>query len=189
MCSGAEQPESSLRRVPETRDVLAAGTQAAVAGWLGLTLTLVLIAEIANDPIAWLGHDTSAWTPVTGVTGLFFGQEAVGAEFDFLPILFGLLALGLYAATLGLLVVALLVYTQGPRPGVAGAALHGVAVALFAQVFVVNLAVNSIQEVHTVYESAPRWAWWAGHGAYGAVFGIAAARLLGRRPSSRAATG
>jgi hypothetical protein len=183
--ASGEPGHSAAQGRMRTRDVAGAAVGAGVAGSAALIGTIVLIAEIDHVPIAWLGDDTSAWTPITGVAGLLLGQDAVGAEFDLGPIALGLVALAVYGLALALPALALLVYTQGPRPGAVGAAIHGISYALFAQVLFVNAVVNSLQQVDTVYESAPPWGWWAAHGAYGGTLGIAAAALLGTRPIGR----
>ncbi len=147
--------------------------------------TLMAIAEIASEPTAVSGVDSSTWTPSTGIASFLFGPDAFTASFRPLPILFGLvahLALSILFAALGL---ALVVWMLGYRPRPPAAAIVGLAYGLALEVLVLNLAVNGIQGDNTVYESLPPWGWWVAHAAYGTTLGLAGSLMLGSRPSAR----
>jgi hypothetical protein len=51
---------------------------------------------------------------------------------------------------------------------------------LLVEVVVVNLIVNQIQAVDTLYTSTPEWSWWVAHAMFGAVVGVVASTLLRR---------
>jgi hypothetical protein len=48
-------------------------------------------------------------------------------------------------------------------------------------VVIVNLVVNQVQDVNTLYTSTPEWSWWAAHAMFGGIVGLVAATLLRRR--------
>ncbi len=156
--------------------------------WLGSSLTagaamaatLMAIGEISSEPTAVPGIDSSTWTPITAISSFLFGIDAFHGDFHVLSILFGLGAHGAFSLLFGALGVGFLLVSQGPRPGRAGAALLGLAYGLFVEVIFLNLVVNAIQEVHTVYESIPQWGWWVAHAVYGSVLGLTASLLFGR---------
>lgn len=154
--------------------MLAAGGAGAVA----MMATLMAIAEIASEPTAVAGVDSSAWTPPTGITSFLFGADAFTASFQPLPILFGLAAHLALSLLFGALGVALVIWLLGYRPAPLGAVLVGLAYGLALEVLVLNLAVNGIQGANTVYESLPQWGWWAAHAAYGTALFLAAAAML-----------
>lgn len=176
----AEAAVAPVHRRVSPGTVLRVALRAGAGGGVALAVTLMLIAEIANRPTAVAGVDSSTWTAITAVSALVFGRGAFHADFAVGPIAFGLLALVAYAVLFATLGIALLAYMQGARPGALGSALHGLAFALFAEVLVVNLLVNSSQGTPIVYESLPPWGWWAAHAAYGVVLGLLGARLLAR---------
>lgn len=154
------------------------GLRAGIAAGLVMAAVLMAIGEIANEPTVVPGIDSSTWTALTGIAAFFFGVDAFHGSFHVLSIAAGLAIHLVVAAVFGLIGVAFVVVTQGPRPGAAGAVVQGVAYALFIQIFVLALVVNAIQDVGTVYGSIPRWGWWAAHGAYGAALGVTASALL-----------
>jgi len=148
-----------------------------IAG-LAMVLTLMAIGEIADEPTAVPGVDSSTWTALTGIAAFVFGTDAFHGSFAPLPILAGLLIHLAVAAALGVVMVAALVLTQGPRPGHVGAMIQNIAIALFVQIYGLALVVDSIQDVGTVYGSIPHWGWWVAHAVYGGALGLVSASLL-----------
>lgn len=176
-------------RLPGTEKLLPAefvvgGAAAGIVGGGAMAMTVMSIAEISSEPTFAPGIDSSTWTPITGITAFLFGLDAFHGDFHVLPILFGLVAHLSASALFGIAGFWLIVVTQGPEPGPFGAAVEGFAYALTIQVFFLNVVVNGIQDVLTVYESMPQWGWWIGHLAYGTTLGAATSVLLG---SARAA--
>ena len=45
----------------------------------------------------------------------------------------------------------------------------GMAYGLVLEVVVVNLIVNQIQDLNTLYTSTPEWSWWVAHAMFGAA--------------------
>lgn len=52
---------------------------------------------------------------------------------------------------------------------------------LLLEVVVVNLIVNQIQTVDTLYTSTPEWSWFVAHAMFGATVGLVGATLPRRR--------
>jgi len=161
--------------------VLAAGIGSGLAAGAAMAATAMVIGEIAAEPTAVAGIDSSTWTPITSITSFLFGVDAFHGSFAVLSILFGLGSHLVLSVAFGIVGVAFIAVTQGARPGALGASIQGLAFGLSLQIVVLNLGVNAIQEVHTVYESIPQWGWWVAHAAYGAVLGMAASRALPAR--------
>jgi hypothetical protein len=157
------------------------GALAGLAAGFVMGNVLSGIAEIASEPTAVAGIDSSSWTPPTAITSLLFGVDAFHGDFHVLSIAFGIAAQLALAAGLGVLGVAFIAVTQGERPGALGGAIQGLAYALFVQVLLLNLVVNAIQERHTLYEALPQWGWWVASAAYGATLGVVASALFRRR--------
>lgn len=174
----SDHPAAQDERLVRPRAVAATGVRSGLVAGALMAGALMLIAEIANEPTAVAGVDSSTWTPLTGIAAFVFGTDAFSGSFAPLPILAGLVLHLAVAAGYGVLGVAFIVVTQGPRPGAAGAMVQGIVYALFIQIFFLALAVDAIQETATVYDSLPRWGWWAAHSGYGGALGLAAARLL-----------
>jgi len=82
---------------------------------------------------------------------------------------------------LGAVGVGLLAMVLGSRPSIAKAIAFGMTFGLLLEVVVVNLIVNQIQTVDTLYTSTSEWSWWVAHAMFGAVLGLVAASLLRRR--------
>jgi hypothetical protein len=140
---------------------------------------LMVIAEVASSPTTNPGITTSTWTPLTGIASFVLGPGALHGTLHPGPVFLGLALHFAMSALVGVLGVAWIVVCLGDRPSPAGAALLGAAYGLFIEVVAMNLVVNPIQDPNVVYESAPPWAWWAGHGIYGAALGALAARRVG----------
>lgn len=143
-----------------------------------MAATLMAIAEIADEPTAVAGVDSSTWTPITAIAALFFGPDAFDASFAALPILFGLAVHLLVALVVGVIGVAVILVTLGGRPAPVGSAALGFVYGLTVQVVAVNVTANGIEADNLVYESLPQWGWWVAHAAFGTTLGLAAARAL-----------
>ena len=158
--------------------VVLTGVVAGVAGAVAMALWLMFCAEVANDPTPVAGINSSTWTPLTGITSFFFGLDAFHGDFHVLSILFGAAAHVFLGVVFGVVGVGLIAYTFAGRPGVSGGAALGFSYAMVLEVLVLNIIVNAIQDVHTVYDALPSWGWWIGHAFYGTTLGLVAARLL-----------
>lgn len=168
--------EGGARTLP-ARAVIRVG---AVAGWwagVGMALALMAIGEITAEPTAEAGIRSSTWTALTAIASPVFGQDAFHGSFAPLPLLAGLAMLLAVAVAAGVAGTALIAAALGPRPGALGAAAVGIAYGVALQVAGINAIVNNLQSPNTVYDAVPHWAWWLAHAQYGAVLGIAVARL------------
>lgn len=173
------------RERPVRRAVVArVGVAAGAVGGVAMIAWQALAGEIDATPTAVAGIDSSTWTAITSVASLVLGADAVHGWFSLGPVVLGLILWMAYAVALGVLGIALLVYVQGYHPGPAAAAVQGIAYGLLAQILVINLTVNAIQGVNTVYESTTPWSWFAAHAVYGTVLGLAGAGLLSTRATS-----
>lgn len=155
----------------------------AVAG-MAMAMWMMGIAAAATTQTAVPGIVSSVWTPVTAITSFIFDVDAFHGSFDdgVLSILFGITAHMGMSMMLGVLGVALITAVQGMRPTVVGAVMQGAFFGVVLEVVILNLIVNNIQDVNTVYTSAPEWSWWIGHGIFGMMLGGVAALLLRREP-------
>jgi len=155
--------------------------------WAGVALvgTASLIAEIAAEPTAVAGVTSSTWTPVTSVTALFFGQDAMHGSFDLGAVLFGLGTILLVSIVAGSLATAFLAYSLGWAPHPAAAALLGAACGLAAEILLIDLLCNWLQSDNGVYTSLPSWAWLPAFGAWGACLGLGLSRT-GQRTATEA---
>lgn len=152
---------------------LVAGLVPSLWAAAALLLTVSLIAEIAAVPTAREGVSSGTWTPITAVTALFFGQDAMHGSFNLPSILFGLGAIVLASILIGSLAVACLTYCLGRDPHPAVAAVLGAALGLATEIVVINLLLNWLQPENGVYNSVPNWAWFVAFGAWGATLGLA----------------
>ena len=179
--AGEDFLEAPRERPLRARVVARMGAAAGAVGGLAMIAWQMLAGEIDATPTAVEGIDSSTWTAITSVASLVLGADAMHGWFSLGPVLLGLILWMAYAVALGVLGIALLVYVQGYHPGPAAAAVQGVAYALVAQVLVINLTVNAMQAVNTVYESTAPWSWFAAHAVYGTALGFAGAGLLSTR--------
>ncbi|HEX6456547.1 MAG TPA: hypothetical protein VF009_08520, partial [Solirubrobacterales bacterium] len=167
---------------------LVAGLVPSLWAAAALLATVSLIAEIAAEPTARAGVVSSTWTPVTSVTALFFGQNALHGSFDLPSILFGLATIVLVSVLVGSAVTAFIVYCLGWNPHPLATALLGAACALAAQILLINLLCNRLQPDNGIYNSAPNWAWFAAFGSWGICLGLGLSRA-GRRTAADEGTG
>lgn len=158
------------------RELLGAGLGAGVAAGAAMALTLMLVAEIAAQPTAVPGISSSTWTPLTAITSFLFGPDAFTGSFQVLPLGFGAAWHMVNAVVAGVVGSALLIWLLGPRPHPVAAAALGLLYGLTLEIVVLNLVVNGIQDVLTVYEALPQWGWWVAHAAFGSTLGLALAR-------------
>lgn len=178
------------------RDRAAAGTiirvgliAGAVAGMM-MAMWQMAVGAIATEPTAVAGIDSSFWTAVTSITSVIFGLDAFHGSFHFWSVLGGIGGHMMNAMILGVVGVTLLTALQGARPHPFGAIMQGVMFGLVLEVLIVNVIVNQIQDVNTLYTSTPEWSWWAAHAVYGMTLGLLAALLLRRQlPEARSREG
>jgi hypothetical protein len=141
---------------------------------------LCAIAEIASAPTTDPGIRSSTWTPLSGIASFLLGAKALHGSFwpGYVAVGLGIhLAMSVLVAVVGVWWIHICLGTTGP----AWLAMAlGIAYGLFVEVVAMQLVVNPIQRPNVVYGSLPPWAWWAGHGVYGAVLGLVAARRLRR---------
>ncbi len=148
----------------------------------------MVVGAIAAEPTAAAGIDSSFWTAVTSITSVIFGLDAFHGSFEFWPVVGGIAGHMFNAMMLGVVGVALLVAVWGARPNPIAAIMQGVMFGLVLEVVILNLIVNQIQDVNTVYTSTPEWSWWVSHAVFGMTLGLVAALLL-RRATPGDATG
>jgi hypothetical protein len=82
---------------------------------------------------------------------------------------------------LGAIGIGLATTLLGNRPSVAKAMAVGMMFGLTLELVIVNLIVNQVQTVNTLYTSTPEWSWFAAHAMFGATVGLVGATLLRRR--------
>jgi hypothetical protein len=160
---------------------LVAGLLPSLWAAAALLTSIALIAEIAAEPTAEQGVASSTWTPLTSVTALFFGSEAMHGSFDLPSVLFGLTAILAASILAGSLATAFLVYCLGWRPHPFAASLLGAACGLAAQILLIDLLCNWLQSEDGIYNSAPNWSWFCAWGAWGIALGLS---LAARQPKA-----
>lgn len=151
----------------------------ALAGMM-MAMWQMVVGAIANEPTAVLGIESSFWTAVTSITSFFFGLDTFHESFEAGPVLFGIGAHMVNAMMLGVVGVALIAALLGPRPNPFAAVMQATALGLVVQVVLLNVIVNQIQDVNSVYTSTPEWSWWVSHVIYGMTLGAVGALLLRR---------
>jgi hypothetical protein len=149
-------------------------------GGMMMAMWQMAVGAIAQDPTAVPGIHTSFWTAVTSITSVIFGLDAFHGSFHFWSVAGGLMGHMMNSMMLGVIAVALLSAVQGRRPSLQGAIRQGVMFGLVLELVIVNLIVNQIQHVNTLYTSTPEWSWWVAHGIYGMTVGALGALLLRR---------
>lgn len=180
---------SSLRVGPDARaGVLSATTvkAGAIAGLVGgmlMAMWQMVVGAIADEPTAVPGIDSSFWTAVTSIPSVIFGEQWFHGSFDFGAVFLGLMGHMMNSMVLGVIGVTLAVTILGRRPNVLAAIGVGMMFGLLLEVLVVNVAVNGIQTVDTLYTSTPEWSWWVAHAMFGAMVGLVGSTILRRRAS------
>lgn len=160
--------------------IVRTGLAAGIVGGMMMAMWQMAVGAIAQDPTAVAGIHTSFWTAVTSITSVIFGLDAFHGSFHFWSVAGGLMGHMMNSMLVGVAGVALLTAVQGRRPHPVAAIMQGVMLGLVLEVVVVNLIVNRIQDVNTLYTSTPEWSWWVAHGIYGMTLGLVAALLLRR---------
>lgn len=181
--AGTPRPGARVRRRPEITvpTVVRTGLLAGAVAGMMMAMWQMVVGAIATEPTAVSGIDSSFWTAVTSITSVIFGLDAFHESFQLWPVLFGVGGHMANSMMLGVLGVALVIAMQGARPNLIAAAMQGTMFGLVLEVVILNLVVNQIQDVNTVYTSTPEWSWWVAHGIFGMTLGLVAAELLRRR--------
>lgn len=156
------------------------GAIAGLAGGMVMAMWQMVVGAAAQQPTAVPGIDTSFWTAITAIPSVPFGMDWFHGGFELGAVAVGLMGHMMNSMMLGAVGVGLLAMVLGSRPGIAKAIALGMMFGLLLEVVVVNLIVNRIQAVDTLYTATPQWSWWVAHAMFGAVVGLVAASLLRR---------
>jgi hypothetical protein len=174
-------------RSADTRSIggalLGAGAISGVAAGTAMALWQMVVGAIAQEPTAAPGINSSFWTTVTSIPSVPFGIQWFHGSFEFWAVFLGLVGHLLNSAILGVVGITLATSLLGRRPNAIPAVAFGMAFGLVLEVVVVNLVVNQIQHVNTLYTSTPEWSWWVAHGIFGATLGLVGSTLLRRQPA------
>jgi len=157
------------------------GAIAGLAGGMMMAMWQMIVGVIAQNPTAVPGIQTSFWTAVTSIPSVIFGQSWFHGSFELWAVFLGLMGHMMNSMILGTVGVGLATTLLGKRPSIAGAMAFGMMFGLLLEVVIVNLVVNQVQDVNTLYTSTPEWSWWAAHAMFGGIVGLVAATLLRRR--------
>jgi hypothetical protein len=174
----------SVAAAGRTRSIVTAGLVAGAVAGMMMAMYQMIVGAIAAEPTAVSGIDTSFWTPVTAITSVIFGLDAFTESFEFWPVIGGIAGHMMNSMVLGLVGVAAIAAAFWTRPGAVGWTMLGVMYGLVLEVVIVNLIVNQIQDVNTLYTSTPEWSWWVSHAIFGMTLGLVAYALLRRRSSA-----
>jgi hypothetical protein len=161
--------------------LLRIGAIAGLAGGATMAMWQMVVGAIAQDPTAVAGIHTSFWTAVTSIPSVVFGQSWFHGSFEFGAVFVGLMGHMMNSIVLGTLGVTLAIALFGRRLTAARAVGFGMLFGLVLEVVVVNLIVNQVQDVNTLYTSTPEWSWWVAHAMFGATVGLVGSTLLRRR--------
>ena len=160
----------------------------AIAGMM-MAMWQMVVGLIADEPTAVEGINSSFWTAVTSIPSVIFGLDWFHQDFAFWPVVLGIGGHMVNSMMLGVIGVALLAAVLGARPSLPAAIMQATVFGLVLEVVILNLIVNSIQDVNTAYTSTPEWSWWASHAIFGMTLGLVAALLLRRAAPAGGATG
>ena len=181
----AQHPAMTERGRPRTRvaaaTLIKVGAIAGLAGGIVMAMWQMVVGAIATEPTAVPGIDSSFWTAVTSIPSVLFGQQWFHGSFDLWAVILGLMGHMMNSIVIGIVGVTLATAVLGARPRVLSAVAFGMAFGLVLEVVVVNLIVNHVQDVNTLYTSTPEWSWWAAHVMFGATLGLIASTLLRRQ--------
>lgn len=161
--------------------IVKVGAIAGLAGGMMMAMWQMVVGAIAQEPTAVAGIDSSFWTAVTSIPSVLFGTQWFHGSFEFWAVALGLMGHMMNSMVLGIVGVTIATRLLGSRPSIASAMAVGMMFGLVLEVAVVNLIVNQVQDVNTLYTSTPEWSWWVAHGIFGATLGMIAATLLRRR--------
>ncbi len=157
------------------------GLLAGLAGGMMMAMWQMVVGAIAQDPTAVPGIHQSFWTAVTAIPSVPFGDQWFHGSFDFWAVVVGLVGHMMNSMILGALGAVLIVAVLGKRLRIASAMMAGVLYGLALELLIVNLFVNQILGVNTLYTSTPEWSWWVAHGIFGATLGMLTAIFLKRQ--------
>jgi hypothetical protein len=163
--------------------LLKVGAIAGLGGGIVMAMWQMVVGAIATDPTAVPGIHTSFWTAVTSIPSVIFGQQWFHGSFEFWAVFLGLMGHMMNSIVIGIVGVTLATALLGARPRVLSAVAFGMMFGLVLEVVIVNLIVNQIQDVNTLYTSTPEWSWWVAHAMFGATLGLVASTLLQRQPT------
>lgn len=161
--------------------IVRTGAIAGLVGGMVMAMWQMIVGAVAQQPTVVPGIDTSFWTAITAIPSVPFGLDWFHGSFELGAVVVGLMGHMINSMMLGVLGVALSAMVLASRPSIAKAIAFGMMFGLLLEVVVVNLIVNQIQAVDTLYTSTPQWSWWVAHAMYGAALGLVAASLLRRR--------
>jgi hypothetical protein len=159
------------------------GVIGGLAGGMVMAMWQMVVGAIATEPTAAPGIDSSFWTAVTSIPSVLFGMQWFHGSFEFWAVFLGLMGHMMNSAILGVVGITLATSLLGRRPNVIAAVAFGMTFGLVLEVVIVNLIVNQIQDVNTLYTSTPEWSWWVAHGMFGATLGLVGSTLLRRQPA------
>jgi hypothetical protein len=157
------------------------GAIAGLAGGMMMAMWQMVVGAIAQEPTAVAGIDSSFWTAVTSIPSVIFGTDWFHGSFDFGAVFVGLMGHMMNSAMLGIVGVGIATTLLGSRPSPGHAAVFGMTFGLILELVVVNLVVNQLQTIDTLYTSTPEWSWWVAHAMFGATVGLIASALLRRQ--------
>ncbi|MGD9734072.1 MAG: hypothetical protein AB7V58_00445 [Solirubrobacterales bacterium] len=161
--------------------VVKVGLIGGLAGGMMMAMWQMVVGAIAQEPTAVSGISQSFWTAVTAIPSVPFGSQWLHGSFEFRAVLFGLAGHMMNSMVLGAIGAALIVALLGTRPRIISAMMAGIVYGLVLEVLIVNLIINQLQSVNTLYTSTPEWSWWVAHGIFGATLGMLSAVLLKRQ--------
>ncbi|MGE0065788.1 MAG: hypothetical protein AB7T48_00380 [Solirubrobacterales bacterium] len=156
------------------------GLLAGLAGGMMMAIWQMAVGAIAQEPTASPGIDQSFWTAVTAIPSVPFGEQWFHGGFEFWAVALGLVGHMMNSMLLGAIGAVLIVAVLGRRLGIAAAMMAGVAYGLLLEVVIVNLIVNQVQTVETLYTATPEWSWWVAHAIFGATLGMLTAIFVKR---------
>lgn len=157
------------------------GLLAGLVGGMMMAMWQMVVGAIAQEPTAAAGIDQSFWTAITAIPSVPFGEQWFHGSFEFWAVAFGLLGHMMNSMALGAIGALLIVAVLGRRLGIATAMMAGVLYGLALKVLIVNLIVNQVQTVDTLYTATPEWSWWVAHGIFGATLGMLTSVFVKRR--------
>jgi len=163
-----------------SRMLVRVGVIAGLAGGMMMAMWQMVVGALAQEPTAVAGIDSSFWTAVTSIPSVIFGTDWFHGSFDFGAVFLGLMGHMMNSAVLGIAGVGIATTLFGARPSLARAVAFGMMFGLILEVVIVNLIVNQVQTIDTLYTSTPEWSWWVAHALFGATVGLIASTLLRR---------
>ncbi len=143
------------RSRPAGATLVRVGAIAGLAGGLVMAMWQMVVGALAQEPTAVAGIDSSFWTAVTSIPSMIFGTDWFHGSFDFRAVVLGLMGHMMNSAVLGIVAVTIATALFGSRPSLGRAVAFGMMFGLILEVVVVNVAVNQVQTIDTLYTSTP----------------------------------